>query len=350
MSLFHYIDIVHDADDQLIDLLEENVIGTPGESMVYKHHNVHEKVASVPNPYFANLSIRNRLYGTICLSKRIVYNCGVAHDAFYLRYFTFRENVRAQNPKDLKRPKISLVRDDVIKLMNGEGLDFHDNLLLYAYVDPGNARSKRLIDEFGFKKVGDFQVIPFSRLWPAKSRMVEMADQSDFEEIRHLLHDTFNGEQMVSFENLFQKGQYFYIKENGRLICGAQAIPDQWEILEMPGTAGKLLLNIVPRIPIINRLFHPNYKFAFLEYIFCLPGHEAKLEMLFKTILFHFKLNSAILCLDQKSKLYTQIKSINMGFTHTLQGEKTIDVVIKSSQAHLINNHIPSCVSGYDVL
>ncbi len=350
MSSFHYIHIVHEADDQLIELLEENRIGTPEKSMVYKHHDVRTKVSGVPNPYFANLSIRNRLYGTICLSKRTVYNCGIASEAFYLRYFTFRESTRAQNPKDRNKRKSSLVREDVKKLMDGKGLDFHDPLFLYAYVDQSNIRSKRLIDEFGFKKISDFQVIPFSRLWTRNNNSVKVAAKTDFENIRNILIETYQFEQLVSFENLFKNGRYFYIIENGKLVCGAQAIPDQWEVLELPGASGKILLNIIPRIPFIKRLFDPKYKFVFLESVFCRDGHERKLQILFESILSYHNLYSAIICLDRKSKLYSQVKQNNMGLTHKLQGEKTIDVVVKTSHTHLISDSIPTSVSGYDVL
>ena len=154
---------------QVIDLLEENVIGTPGKSMLYRHKDVGEKIKSITNPVFANLPIRDRLYGTICLSKRDVYNLGKPQNAYYLRYFTFRKQFRSSSPNDSNRAE-SKIRNEVSELMNGKGLNQDGEWLLYAYVDKDNFRSKRLIDEFGFEKAGEFSVVPFSRINPGIDR------------------------------------------------------------------------------------------------------------------------------------------------------------------------------------
>ena len=350
MNDFHVLKIERKPGNQIIDLLEENVIGTPGKSMVYKHHNVRAKVNSVSDPYFANLSIRNRLYGTICFSKREVYILGMAYKAFYLRYFTFRENFRTTNSQNHKRQTHGQIREDVVQLMNGKGLDSQGDLILYAYVDPGNIRSKRLIDEFGFQKISSFQVIPFSRLFPKQNKQVAIAEKSHQKEIKDKLDVIYSSEQLVSFDHLFKRGEYFIYKDNGKIVCGVQAIPDQWEILEMPGAGGKVLLTVLPKIPIIKRLFHPEYKFVFLESIFCSEGYEHLLSALFESALHHYKVNSGILCLDQMSNIYSMVKKNNLGLIHYLQGEKQIDIVVKTSNYKLLKNNFPVSVSGFDVL
>jgi hypothetical protein len=318
--------------------------------MVYKHHDVRSKVDTVSNPYFANLSIRDRLYGSICFSKRKVYNLGKSYEAFYLRYFTFRESFRTTNPKNHKRQTPSKIREDIVQLMDGKGLDFQGDLMLYAYVDAENIRSKRLIDEFGFEKLSNFNVIPFSRLWPKRSKSVEIAQKDSYKEIRAYLVKAYKRELFVSFESLFNRGKYFMIKDQGKMVCGVQAIPDRWDILEMPGAVGKILMNVLPKIPVLNRLFNPVYKFVFLESIFCEKGYETQLESLFESVLHYYQINSGILCLDQKSTMYAKIKMNNMGLTYKIQGEKQIDVVVKSSDSGLMRSKAAVSVSGFDVL
>ncbi|MCK5280392.1 MAG: hypothetical protein KAK04_17680, partial [Cyclobacteriaceae bacterium] len=154
----------------------------------------------------------------------------------------------------------------------------------------------------------------------------------------------------VSFENLFRQGEYFIIMENGKMVCGVQAIPDQWEILEMPGAGGKILMTVLPKIPVLKRLFNPTYKFVFLESIFCSEGYERQLSLLLESALQYFKVNSGILCLDKKSTMYSKVKKIKLGITHRIQGEKQIDIVVKSSDKNLINGDLPISVSGFDVL
>lgn len=350
MAPFKFLKIERSPNDQVLELLEENAIGTPGLSMVYKHHDVRAKIANVPNPYFANLSIRNRLYATICLSQRDVHSLGKPHQAYYLRYFTFRESFRTTNPKSLSRKTPSQIREDVIDLMNGEGLGADENMVLYAYVDSHNIRSKRLIDEFGFKQFGNFKVIPFNRLFPRKSKKIIIADSSTYALVSKILTDFYQVEQMISHHNLFKRGNYFVLMEDGKMVCGVQAIPDRWDILEMPGITGKLLMKVIPKIPIFNRLFNPQYKFVFFESLFCREGFEDRLSELFSSALHYHKVYSGIFCTDPRSKVYKLLKMVSLGITHKLQGEKEIDIMVKTSKENVISKNDPICVSGFDVL
>jgi len=350
LTQFQYLNIERFPNEQVIELLEENVIGTPGKSMLYKHHNVKEKLKDVPDPYYANLSIRNRLYGTICLSKRNVYSLGKLHQAYYLRYFTFRESLRSSGTTSHSEKPQSKLREEVNMLMNGKGLNVHGDLLLYAYIDSQNKRSKRLIDEFGFHIVGQFNVITFSRLFPVNSKQLEISVESDQDMIFSSLTSFYKNSQLVTFENLFRRGAYFFIKENGVMICGVQVVADQWDIMEMPGLGGRLLMNFIPNIPVLNRLFSTAYKFVLLEMVFCQEGYEKNLSELFESVLNHFKVYTGILCIDPRSKAYRMVKSINLGITHKLQGEKQIDIVAKTSKQDLVNPLQPIAVSGFDVL
>lgn len=337
-------------DSRVIELLEANIIGTPGESMVYRHQNVRSKVNAIPDAYFANLSIRNRLYGTICLIKRNVHSRGKLHQAFYLRYFTFRAEFRTIYPKNHKRKTPSKVREEVIRLMNGEGLDYSEELTLYAYVDPENTRSKRLIEEFGFIKMGKFLTIPFSRFFPKYYHRVEKLDQSCHDQIKNQLITFYEKEQLVSFENLFSRGDFFGIRENEEITCGVQAIPDSWKILDLPSLSGKLMMHVVPKLPVIGKLFNPDYKFVFLECMFCKQGCEKELELLLESVLATYKVSSAIICLDPRSRLYDMVQHMNLGITHKIMGEKEIDIAVKTSNQTILNKKEPFFVSGYDVL
>ncbi len=344
------IHISNKPSEQVLELLEENCIGTPGKSMVYRQSDVREKVLSLENAYFANLSIRDRLYGTICLCKRDVYNFNNKHKAFYLRYFTFRKQFRAANAERKSRQTESRIGSAVEALMEGDGLEFHGNLMLYAYVDPGNIRSRYIIEEFGFQKIGSFRVMLFSRIFPVNHSNVKIAENSQHDFIRSVLKDSYKNTQLVVYENLFRRGKYFVLMDGDQIVCGAQAISDQWEILEMPGVGGKLMMNFVPKIPLLNRLFHSDYKFIFFEYVFCMPGYAKKLKVLFESVLAHFSVNSGILCLDKKSKIYDMVKANRIGISHLLQGEKEIDVVVKSSDQSVFHEELPIHVSGFDVL
>jgi hypothetical protein len=346
---FKILEISKFPDDQLISLLEENVIGTPGKSMLYKHVGVRRKVTDLKDAYFCNLSIRGKLYGTVCFCRRTVFNKKVRETVFYIRYFTFLNEFRS-NHQQLRKGKQSKLRDEVTMLMNGAGLEHTDDLLLYAYVDTENIRSKRIIEEFGFIEKGSFRTIPFSRINPKVNASVEKLakDQQPF--MYQLLHEFYANYHLVSFENLFEKGEYFIVKNGDEIVCGVQGIPDQWKIIDLPGTSGHLMLSILPKIPVIRRLFSPDYKFIFLESLYCKPGYEKQLQLLLESVLAHYHAYSGILCLDPSSMLYKMVRHIKPGVVHKIMGEKSIEIVVKASPGKLQEYRAPFFISGFDVL
>ncbi len=317
--------------------------------MMYQHVNVREKIKSLANPTFCNLHIRDKLYGTISFSKRKVFNSGKEQDGFYIRYFTFLDDFRSNNQTKRRGAK-SLIRDEVHQLMNGEGLEVEKELLLYAYVDAENIRSKRLIDEFGFQKVGTFLTIPFSRLFPKASQNVQKLDSKDWDNFQTKLNQHYSKHQLFTTDQLQGKGNYFVIRENGEVVCGVQGIYDQWQIMDLPGWTGKIMMKLVPRLPVIRKLFDPDYRFVFLEAIYCKPGFEKRLAELFASVLAHYQSNSGIICLDPTSHLYAMVKKIHLGLTHNIMGEKEIEIVVKTKNNDLIKMDSPFFISGYDVL
>jgi hypothetical protein len=346
---FEVLEIKKQPDEQLVDLLQSNIIGTPGESMLYQHAKVRDKVYGLSDPVFCNLSIRNKLYGTITFCGRNIQNKGKGHWAYYLRYFTFVDEFRSKS-NTKRRGEKSTIREDVHRLMNGEGLRTDTVLLLYAYVDEENVRSRRLIEEFGFNNAGSFHIIPFSRLSPRKNIDVEVLENKERHLFIHRLADFYKDHQLVSFENLRHKGEYFVVREKDQIVCGVQGIYDQWKIIDLPGWSGKIMMHLIPKMPWLKKLFNPDYRFVFLEAIFCHPGHETDLGALIETVLAHFSCNSGIICMDPRSKLYSIIQRISLGLTHKIMGEKEIEVVVKSSDKKMIDTRSPFFISGYDVL
>lgn len=348
-GLFQFLEITTQIDEQLIRLLEENAIGTPGLSMVYRHSDVRKKVARVPGAIFANLSVKGRLYGTICFSRRQIYTMGHRHDAFYLRYFTFKDSFRVAHPGK-RQNRNSKIRKEVTRLMRGEGLPAAGGVL-YAYVDPGNVRSVSLIEEFGFQKVGNFNVLLLNRLWPTKDKHVKKAPKSMTSQIKTILKDQAKNQKFASISQIEIRDDYFVITSNQQILCGVQAVADCWEVIDLPGWSGKFIIKIMSKIPLLNRLFHPNYKFVFLENIICEPGSESLLHRLFESVLCHYQVYTGIMCLDPRTRLYASIKRhVRMGWVHLLQGEKQIDVVAKSADSTRLYPDAPTFVSAVDVL
>ena len=348
MSELEILEICHSPDDQLVQILTENLVGTPGRSMLYQFSNIEQKISDVPNPVFANLKLRDRLVGTICFSKRDTINCGIKQPSQYIRYFTFRDKFRSSGSAK-RKGKQSAIREDVRKLMDGSGLGSKDSLILYAYIDEENIRSRRIVEEFGFKTIGYFHTIPFSRFYPKKYPVVEKLELDEYKEYESLLQEQFGDHLFFFTENMRKRGDIFVIKEKGEIVCGVQAIFDKWKVIDLPGISGKIMINLVPRLPVLNRLFKHDYEFVFFDNVFCKPGFEHKLQEVLETALVYNLAYSGIFCLDPESAVYKSIRKMKLGITHKFMGEKKVSVVAKYGGTLLPENkHI--YVSGFDVL
>ncbi len=63
---FKYLSISNKVTPEIFSLLDNNIIGTPGVSMVYEHLNVWEKVTKIQEPHFVNLVRKQNILGTCC--------------------------------------------------------------------------------------------------------------------------------------------------------------------------------------------------------------------------------------------------------------------------------------------
>lgn len=79
------------ASPGVITLLKANTIGTPGESILYKHKTYLQKLTSIGNHHFVSLKRGEHVIGTVCLCRRQIMTGGKVQQARYIRYFTFNE-------------------------------------------------------------------------------------------------------------------------------------------------------------------------------------------------------------------------------------------------------------------
>ena len=82
-------------------------------------------------------------------------------------------------------------------------------------------------------------------------------------------------------------------------------------------------MNLVPHIPIINKLFNPK-KFEFLAFegIYCKKGYEDTLHELFNGLLAKNGLKSALMWFGDNSDMYEQLNSYGkLGFLNKLMNK-----------------------------
>lgn len=353
---FKFFKIIKSPTKELLEILNNNIIGTPGHGMLYQHLGVHNKIDKIADPYYVNLVRNNKIIGTCCFCNRTTANSGKNFLSFYIRYFSFKDLYRRKHISEKTISGNSLIREEIKSVLTGKGLgkDTNEKFFFYAYVDPRNVRSLLLCNEFGFETVRQYTSIIFNRINPKENKEVLLVSPDKKNQVKGLLVDFYKEFNMFSFENLLKDREYYIIKDkSGKIVAGVQVNPDLWKIHSLHALSGKIILNTFSRIPYLDRLFNKNYRFIALEGIYYVEGFENSLEILFESLLAKYKVNSAIICLDANTALYKTLKSLKLGMVDKLSKEVKGDVICKfinfEKEDGIFFKSNPAYISGIDV-
>jgi hypothetical protein len=355
--ILKFLQVKTSPDSGVLNLLNRNVIGTPGFGMLYQHRGTLQKINKITNPFFVNLVKKTDIIGTCCFCKRAINKGEEQLTAFYIRYFTFKHSFRRKNVTPKKALSTSTLRQEVTAILDGHQLDVKptEKFYHYAYVDPRNVRSATLCTEFGFERVREYATIIFSRLNPQK-KILSMSEASAEDQLAiiPLLSDFYKNFNMYSAENIFNGRTYYVVKdEHGKILAGTQANPDNWRILSLPGVSGTLILNIFSRLPVLKKLINKDYRFITLEGIYYAPGCENILEILFENLLAKYQVNSAIMVVDAQTSLYNLLRSLNLGPADKLNKEVRGNVICRfvnfTDHEKKDFYNAPAYISGIDV-
>src|SRR5690606_925943 len=162
-------------------------------------------------------------------------------------------------------------------------------------VEKGNLRSYRVVENAGYENLGLLCVQAFSRFYPKPQPDITPIKQEEQNQMLNLIHDQYKHHSLVHTDYLFLKDNYFVIREQDEIVAGCQYHRVHWAINKMPGFMGKIIMQVLPRLPMINRLFNPKrFEFLALEGLYFKPGHEKTLLRLFEGLLHREKINSAL--------------------------------------------------------
>lgn len=355
---FKFLRVSGRPSEEILRMLNDNIIGTPGISMVYQHLNVKSKIKLLHHAYFVTLIKNDQILSTCCFCERTIASGTEKHRSFYIRYFSFKEAYRMKQVSNRLLSRRSSIRDEVNLLLTGRAFDVSPvaKFLHYAYVDSRNVRSAKLCDEFGFQRVRNYTTIIFNRINPKSENTLSIVEipSADEESIRNMLSAFYKEYSMVSFDNLFKGSKYYALKDQeGNILAGVQVTADRWKIRSLPGLTGKIILNTFSHLPVLRKLFNKNYQFVTLEGIYHAPGCEGYLEILFESLLAKYQVNSGITVVDKQSQLYKCLKSLNLGLVDRLNKEVDGNVICKfigfTDEEIESFKKYPAYISGIDV-
>lgn len=310
----------HGIRPEAIEFLKHVVLGSGG--VVYEHKTLPMIIPHLPNPDLLYVAEHEELIATVVFCRNEVEAAGHQFNSYYARYFAAGPQIRGRGlVKKLSAKVMDLVRE-------GE----KEKTIFFGVIEETNKASYSVTASVGYRPIGRIKTIGFSRFFPKKSRRIEkLVTAEEQAAMLELLREHYRDHTLVHFDFLFINEGYFVIREKGEIVAGAQLHLGHWVIKHMPGLMGKIMIHVLPHIPILNTLFNPRkFIFASFEGIYCKPGYEDRLFELFEGLLARRKLKTAIFWMAEESPFYEKIvRHRRLGIIHNFV--KNSDTIVMAS-------------------
>lgn len=273
---------------EAIFLLEKANYGTTG--IRYQQTGQRIKLADICPALCFHLFEEDRLAGFFCLDPRQVTWSGKVVTGYYGRYFAIDADSQG---KSLGTLLIEQVAAFVRK-------HSHSPSIIYVYVEGRNVRSVKCFTRSGYRLLSECQTFVFRRFFPRKLYRVVQASALELEQIRQEIATANAESQFFTPSRIGYQEDYYLCFDGDRLIGGVQANEVTWKFNAMPGISGKVMMNILPFLPVVNRLFQPRYKFLAIDSLHLhsddRPSGRRRGEVtrMIESILAHKQLHTAI--------------------------------------------------------
>ncbi len=328
--------------EEMIELLEHTVWGT--NKTLYHHYYNREHLLHVPDPYFFTARREGRLKALVVFCRRRLRSRGQQNRGIYIRYFAAGPEMKGKG----------LVGRFSKWVMEWAIQNEAEQAVFYALIEGHNKRVRNVVESVGFRPLSIVKTIGFSRFFPRSRGQVRALGREEFDAFLPRLEAFYSDYAFWMADNLNIENDYFVLEEEGRIIAGAQVHLAHWAIEKLPGFTGKVLVPLLPYLPLFRRIFNPrDFRFLTFEALYAAPGHEHRLPGLLESLLHRYKRCSAIFWLDQRDPLLAKLLAQNqLGLLHHF---------VKGSDARFIGNfkgfpedemevlkQAPAFISGHD--
>jgi Acetyltransferase (GNAT) family len=323
-----------------IDLLKKAIYGTNGPK--YQHFGQSEKLQDLKNPQFFELFLDKKLVGFYCICERDISKNAFKLLGFYGRYLAIDTEYQGNKYGQL-------LKNVAVKYFEAQQ---KVPAVFYSYIEENNIRSLKISENEGFKSTSVLKTTIFTRLFPKKAIGFERINAVEIPKIKSLLEGKNIRQSFKNLENIGYQNNYFVIQRNGEIVAGVQANPIKWKIHSMEGIGGFVIMNILPKIPILKRLINPNkYEFLAIEG-FYFKDNPADLYPLLESVLSFFGISSALFQLDSKDDLYKYFKGKgDLGILNSIKKDTKTHVMIKPIGFDWKQSQLAECatyVSSFD--
>ncbi|MCB9284274.1 MAG: GNAT family N-acetyltransferase [Lewinellaceae bacterium] len=279
--------------DEFVDFLETTAFGT--QQNLYRHFYIREFVADTPDTefYYAR-DAENELVAIVAFCRRTFIG-SPPYEGLYIRYYAASPKIRGKKLTGrLSRIVLEWLREQQ-----------QDPIIFFGSIEGRNKASRAIADNLNFEAFAPFRTTGFSRFFPKVKGDVQRVSEEEWRELLPKLDAQYADYEFWGHDYLNLHNEYYVLKKDGRIVCGAQAHPAHWVVEKMAGLLGKYVLPIIPYVPFLRNVFNPNaFHFINLEAFYVEKGHEADLVDLFESVLAIKKKHSILVWFDERDPLY----------------------------------------------
>ena len=290
------------------------------EGALYEHKNTKERIKQIKKPILMGIYEGDQLRATAVFVSTTVTETHTPYNLIYIRYFASSKAIRGKGI--IKRFSIKVMA--LIRELETEPT------IYMGCVEKDNKSSYKVVQSAGYSKFGTVKTQGFSRFFPRWDQRIEQVKHKEAQnEVLDLLKQQYEHHALVQFDYLFIKDNYYVIREQGKIVAGCQYHRAHWVINNMKGVMGKIVMKVVPLIPMLNTLFNPKrFEFLAFEGVYFKPGYEAQLHTLFEGLLAKEHLKSAMFWLGETCPIRaTLLKKGKLGLLHRFVKDSDIEIM-----------------------
>ncbi len=337
------IEVESTPGDEIMDHMHDTVLGQPG-GFRYQHTNLEERLNAPGENYFIYLRKGGKMMGSIGFCGKPAETGGVRHDSWLIRYFSIKAPMRSVSNKRKEKsdPKDENKRSGILgrffqpiaanpSQLREEVCKEDVPAIIYGIIERNNLRSMNFSAQMGMETVGTVASFTFNRMWPRISDRIEQLPELEQASMLALLKEFYHDYTLFFPDPLFEKDDYYVIKESGRVVAGIQIYPVTWRIVDFGGSLVNRVVKIMVRIPWVKRRFNPD-DFRMLAYdgIYCEKGYESALYELMEGVLARTDTYVAMLMMDTESELYSIYNNNQkLGILHKVMGTFLADIRVR---------------------
>lgn len=360
------VEVENRPGEELIDHMHSTVLGQPG-GLRYQHTDLVERLNAPGENYFMYLRKAGKMLGSVGFVGRPANTNGVSYDSWLIRYFSIKAPMRSvpkkrKEKEDLKGEQkrstvlgrfIQPVFADPSQLREG-GPDPDQPAIIYAMIEQNNLRSMNFSSQMGLETIGVMSSFTFSRVWPKRSGRMERLPSNEYEPMLSMIREYYRDYTLFVPDPIFKHGDYYVIRDSGRIVAGVQHYPVTWKILDFGSSTANWLVGRLSKLRWIRKRYNPEQmRLLAFDGIYCEEGYEDALYELMEGVLNETGTYVAILMADTRSGLYDLfMKKKKLGFLHPVLGTYFAD--IRARFIHIppeIRDHFlshPTYIPTYD--